>query len=688
MKLQKLLKLVTLMSFFFASIASTQQKVAPKLGSNPDLILYNANVITMDETLPNSQAIAVDGNRISAVGRNQDVLALQVAGTQLVDLQGRTVVPGLIEAHSHYLLEGFRSGDLDGLARASQEMAADGYTTVHELFGEAEGLIPALQTLSREGRLAVRVNVYLQYNSNCGEDKVPWMNYPYTVKKDTTLRVIGVKIFADGGSCLCPALSQPRQSYLDECGPYGHLFKTQEEMNTTVVEVLSAGYPIAMHAIGDSAIGVGLNAFENAFAGGGNQLRCRMEHLRVMREDLADQMAELGVAASIQYTWAIAERASFWGEYYLPHVLDWVYSWRRMADRGIPIIGGNDFPFVWHFTQAMQTISLLSTRKASRGEVLPAWMDGEELTVEEGLRAMAVTNAWVAFEEDVKGSVTPGKLADLTVLSQDPLTIDPFEVRDITIEMTIMDGVIRHDRRYAGPNIALNKTATASNSLLDNPPELALDGNLETHWSAGIHPPQWIELDLGGTFTVNRINLIVDQFPDGQTRHQLFGKTTAQDSYELLHEFDGQTTSGQILMYTIPTQWTGRFIKVETLASPSWVAWKEIEVLSAVPTSVSSPENETVPMDLTLSQNYPNPFNPKTSIHYHINKPENVILKIYNTLGQEVITLVDELKPAGRLSTQWNGKDKDGKQVPSGLYLYRIQVGNFVSTKKMLLIRK
>ena len=118
------------------------------------------------------------------------------------------------------------------------------------------------------------------------------------------------------------------------------------------------------------------------------------------------------------------------------------------------------------------------------------------------------------------------------------------------------------------------------------------------------------------------------------------------------------------------------------------MAWKEIEVLSAVPTSVSSPENETVPMDLTLSQNYPNPFNPKTSIHYHINKPENVILKIYNTLGQEVITLVDELKPAGRLSTQWNGKDKDGKQVPSGLYLYRIQVGNFVSTKKMLLIRK
>ena len=66
-----------------------------------------------------------------------------------------------------------------------------------------------------------------------------------------------------------------------------------------------------------------------------------------------------------------------------------------------------------------------------------------------------------------------------------------------------------------------------------------MDGNLESNWSSGIHPTQWSELDLGGTFTVNRINLIVDQFTDGQTRHQLFGKATAQDTFELLHEFDG-----------------------------------------------------------------------------------------------------------------------------------------------------
>ena len=194
------------------------------------------------------------------------------------------------------------------------------------------------------------------------------------------------------------------------------------------------------------------------------------------------------------------------------------------------------------------------------------------------------------------------------------------------------------------------------NSLLDNPPALAVDGNLETHWSAGGHPPQWIELDLGDTFTVSRINLIVDQFPDGQTRHQLFGKATAQDAYELLREFDGQTTNGQILEHTMPTPWTGRFIKVETLTSPSWVAWKEIEVISAVPTSVSSLETEPVPGDLTLSQNYPNPFNPGTRIEYQLSQAGEVKLIIFNIQGQPVRSLVAGFEPAGSIPCNGMGR--------------------------------
>ena len=177
-----------------------------------------------------------------------------------------------------------------------------------------------------------------------------------------------------------------------------------------------------------------------------------MEHLRVMREDLADQMATLGIVASIQYTWARANMASFYESYYLPHVLDWLFPWQRLEDRGIPIVGNNDFP-ACNRTQAMQTISILATRKMARDEILPDWMDGDQLTVEQGLRAMTITNAWVVFEEDLKGTITPGKLADLTVLSENPLEMDPFDVRDITIEMTIMDGIVRHNQ------LGINHTA-------------------------------------------------------------------------------------------------------------------------------------------------------------------------------------------------------------------------------------
>ena len=73
----------------------------------PDLILFNANVLTMDDQIPNAQAIAIEGNLISAVGTNVDILALQMAGTELIDLQSRTVVPGLIEDHSHRINDGF-----------------------------------------------------------------------------------------------------------------------------------------------------------------------------------------------------------------------------------------------------------------------------------------------------------------------------------------------------------------------------------------------------------------------------------------------------------------------------------------------------------------------------------------------------------------------------------------------------
>jgi predicted amidohydrolase YtcJ len=360
----------------------------------------------------------------------------------MFDLGGRTVVPGLIDNHSHRLCNAFWNDGPEGLVRAAKEAAEEGYTTVHELYGDP-GFVDAVAALVPENRLAVRINCYVPYNTNAGQDLTDWKHFPYTEKKDTLLRVVGIKVFADGGSVGWPALTT-LYPVGEAAGTHGNLFKTEDQMDSAVAEILRAGYPIAMHVMGDSAVVVGLNAFSRAFAGHGNALRSRMEHLRIMRADLVDQMAALGVVASIQYTWANPRSSSF-EQTFVPEVLEWAYPWRRMADRRVIIAGGNDYPY-GKPSHAMQCISYLATRKVQRADVLPDWLDGDQLTVEEGLRGMTVTNAWVVFEEDVKGTVSPGKLADLTVLSADPLSADPFDVRYINVEMTMMDGIIRHNQ--------------------------------------------------------------------------------------------------------------------------------------------------------------------------------------------------------------------------------------------------
>jgi hypothetical protein len=103
--------------------------------------------------------------------------------------------------------------------------------------------------------------------------------------------------------------------------------------------------------------------------------------------------------------------------------------------------------------------------------------------------------------------------------------------------------------------------------------------------------------------------------------------------------------------------------------------------------SKNNATNDQLPKDFSLGQNYPNPFNPSTSIEFALPQPSNVVLKIYNTLGQEVVTLVNNQMDAGFHSVTWNGKDNTNSQVSSGLYIYRLQAGNAVFSKKMTFLK-
>jgi len=98
-------------------------------------------------------------------------------------------------------------------------------------------------------------------------------------------------------------------------------------------------------------------------------------------------------------------------------------------------------------------------------------------------------------------------------------------------------------------------------------------------------------------------------------------------------------------------------------------------------------EQESLPTTFALDQNYPNPFNPETEISFQLPKSKRIVLRIFNTLGQEIRTLVNAQYEAGYHSVRWDAKDKNGNTVPSGVYLYQLRAGEFAQVKKMSLIR-
>lgn len=128
------------------------------------------------------------------------------------------------------------------------------------------------------------------------------------------------------------------------------------------------------------------------------------------------------------------------------------------------------------------------------------------------------------------------------------------------------------------------------------------------------------------------------------------------------------------------------------LTSSGWVNMPGIDVLITVyvsdqPVSVEDHNNGEIPVTFDLKQNYPNPFNPTTVITYQLPQTEMVTLEIYNSLGEKVRTLVNNIQEAGTYEIAFNGKNDSGNSLPSGVYLYRITAGNFVKVMKMILLR-
>jgi hypothetical protein len=131
-----------------------------------------------------------------------------------------------------------------------------------------------------------------------------------------------------------------------------------------------------------------------------------------------------------------------------------------------------------------------------------------------------------------------------------------------------------------GRNLAQGKVVEVSEALPDQTAQMAVDGDPNTQWSAGAYPTQWIEIDLGAAYTIGEIRLTVGQWPAGQTVHQLW-VGVSQDALQQMYEFKGKEFDYDVLTYVPATPVANiRFVRIVTTESPSWVSWREIEVLA------------------------------------------------------------------------------------------------------------
>jgi len=116
-------------------------------------------------------------------------------------------------------------------------------------------------------------------------------------------------------------------------------------------------------------------------------------------------------------------------------------------------------------------------------------------------------------------------------------------------------------------------------------------------------------------------------------------------------------------------------------------AWNGPHCYPVSGASAVTERGDGLPSSFSLSQNYPNPFNPTTEINFDVPTRSQVTLSVFNVLGQKVSTLLDEVKDAGKYTADWDGTASDGTPVASGIYFYRMEAGNFVQTKKMMLLK-
>jgi predicted amidohydrolase YtcJ len=538
-----------------------------------DLVLRNGTVVTVDPALGTVQAVALRGDRILAVGSNEDVATHVGRRTRVIDLRGRFAMPGFVEGHGHFTglgeammnldlsrartwaevirivsgaasrtpagewivgrgwhqekwdrpppdaVEGFpvhddlsaacpdnpvllthasghacfanelamqlagvsgatpdppggeilrdESGRAIGIFResaeslvsramsagedarsvelrrrraielATRECIEKGVTSFQDA-GSSFDDVDTMEDLAKHGQLGVRLWVMIRQPNDRLEARIA----DYAKIRDVGggfLTVGGIKRTIDGALGSRGAwLLEP---YSDSPESTGLATATVEDVTRTAWIAREHGLQFCVHAIGDRANREVLDIFETVMPEGEDR-RWRIEHAQHVHPDDIPRFGRLGVIASMQGVHCTSDGP--WVVARLGHerARTGAYMWKRFLETGAVVSNGTDAPV--EDVDPVASYYATVTRRMADGNV---FFGDQRLTRMEALRSYTIDAAYAAFEEDLKGSLTPGKYADVVVLSRNILEAPEEQIRDAEVEMTIIGGKIVHDGR-------------------------------------------------------------------------------------------------------------------------------------------------------------------------------------------------------------------------------------------------
>jgi predicted amidohydrolase YtcJ len=329
-----------------------------------------------------------------------------------------------------------RADDEKRVELASQDLLSKGIVSFHDA-GSDFATIDFFKEIAEAGKLPVRLYVMVRRETNeAMDEKLP--QYKMTNAYDGHLTVRSIKRQIDGA--LGPHGAWLLEPYEDLPESAGLVLEPVEDIAKTAEIAVKHGFQVNTHAIGDRGNRETLDIYEKAFASapnGGKDLRWRVEHAQHIHPDDVPRFAKLGVIASMQGIHCTSDGPWVLKRLGEERAKSGAYVWRDLIASGAVVTNGTDVP--------VEDADPIASYYASVTRIMPdgnAFFPEQVMTREEALKSYTIQNAYAAFEEDVKGSLTPGKYADIVVLSKDILTVPAEEIREAKVLYTIVGGKI------------------------------------------------------------------------------------------------------------------------------------------------------------------------------------------------------------------------------------------------------